>query len=114
MMQDMLAKIHHDGFEHGSKGSKGKKKADRKGRPSWKQSLQEAYAVAIKDRETKDTIIYTTVEEKEGFIASLSADGFATAYVGDIPAASKLKAEEAAAMAALEAEYPDVYERTKK
>merc|ERR1719263_97931 len=82
--------------------------AQQPGVTTWRAELSNAYSRAHKGT-TKDCIKYETeqVEEKPvSYRSTVSSDKFQTTYTGE-PSNSKKLAEDSAAMAALEAEFPE-------
>jgi len=75
----------------------------------WKTRFNQAFGKRYKVNCSKDSILYTTVEDADGkFTSSLSSDKFENAHAGEMQPSKRL-AEESAAMVALEAEFPNVY-----
>lgn len=82
---------------------------------NWKQDLHQAISQANKTVVTKGEIVFTTLEvpSQSGgpakFMSSVSYAGFQTEYTGE-EAASKKMAEQNAAKAAVQSEFPQVFQ----
>jgi len=77
----------------------------------WKTRLAQAYSQEHRQPPTKGQIVYTSVPvEGEGFMCTVSCDKFSAGYETEEVHDSQKAAEEAAAMAALEGEFPKAYE----
>jgi len=79
---------------------------------SWKSQLCQAYAKTHKENPSKETIIYTTEKTDDGHECSLSCDKFEDAYTGQ--GASIKAAQDAAAKAAVKAEFPTFFKEAQK
>jgi len=75
---------------------------------SWKARLHCEVGKEYKPL-TKTTLVYTTTEEGAGFVSELSSDKFEAVYISESAQASQKLAEEDAAMVALKAMFPKVY-----
>lgn len=79
---------------------------------SWKGQLSQAYAKTHKENPTKEIIIYTTSKTDAGHECTLSCDKFEDAYTGQ--GASPKVAQDAAAKAAVKAEFPTFFKEAQK
>jgi len=94
IMQMMMAMM----GASGAQGAKGQS-------TSWKSELNAAYAKHHKATAPKGAFVYDTNQAEDGFTSTLTCENFAGAHEGT--GASKKAAEDAAAQAAVEAEFPD-------
>jgi len=77
----------------------------------WKSRLSQAYSSVHKMCPVKDvSLCYMTVKEGDGYMASVRSDKFPTEYQAAIVYPTEKLAQESAAMIALEAEFPDIFE----
>lgn len=77
----------------------------------WKSRLSQAYSSVHRMCPVKDvSLCYMTVREGDGFMASVRSDKFPTEYQAPEVYPTEKLAQEAAAMVALEAEFPQIFE----
>jgi len=111
MMTMMKGKMMMKGAKGKDKG-KGKGKQDKgKYQESWKKLLVAAYEAQYSEAPSGDDLIYTTVQEGDGWMSVLTCDKFSNpaGYMLDELKSSKNIAEETVAKAALEAEFRDAH-----
>lgn len=76
----------------------------------WKSKLQNAWGQENKQPQTKGLFTYTSVQGENGsWMCTLTSESFSAEYSSEDLCESKKLAEEAAAMAALQGEYPAAY-----